>query len=205
MSTAWQIAFAVQSLGILLLGVLLLGLLRRVTPTLEAVVARSAGYGSAAPLGLQPGSAPSNFTVSDDVGKPANLNDLLAETATLVLFLSNDCAPCAAIATEIVTLDPPPEDTRLIVIELPHMTERPMASVWWLRTYRDNERYEAANSFQTNATPHAFLLDTKGLVRRNFIPMSAHELVDLLGSVSSGNAGGGRMHHHPSPVGPARS
>ena len=170
MSTPWQIAFAVQSLATVILGVLLLGLLRRVTPAPEVAAQRTHDLASTAPLGLRPGSTPPGFTVTDEVGNRLILSDLLAPAATLVLFLSSDCAPCVAIATGLAALDPPPEDTALVVIESHHSIERrPLADLWWLRAYRDDEQYTAAGTFRTNATPHAFLLDSAGRVSRNFI------------------------------------
>lgn len=205
MTVAWKIAFVAQSLAIVLLGFLLLGLLRRVMPALEGAAGQIAHTSdSLAPLGLQPGSTPEPFTVLDNAGKPATLNDFLARTATLVVFMSHDCAPCVAIASELTRLGPPPENKGLVVIE-PHVAQaRPLTLVSWLSSYRDDQS-AAVTAFRTNATPHAFLLDAHGVVRRNFIPRSAHDLNDVLHSDSSGAPSEARTDRQPTPVGPAHS
>ncbi len=208
MSTGWQIAFAVQSLAIVVLGVLLLGLLRRLTPTLEAAVAggrHDSDSNITTPHGLQPGAVPEPFTLTDAAGTAFTLPDVLAASGTLVLFLSAHCAPCVTLAAELMTVGRPPRDTALVVIEQQGEPPASLAGISWLRTYRDDGRYSVATAFQTNATPHAFLLDAAGAVRRNFIPTSAEQLVDVLRSASLATPTDSHDHHHqPTPAGLAR-
>jgi thiol-disulfide isomerase/thioredoxin len=166
----------VQWLVIILLAILVLGLLRRTTSVLEAAE-RQLSRPDLNVRGLQRGATVPAFVASSATGEPLP-SSVLLEHAGVVLFLSSACAPCRRLAEELSRLEKPPAELPITVIVDQGWVRAGIPQIRGV-TLAIQANHTVSDAFDSNATPHAFLVDAGGVVVDAIIPAEVKDLMDL--------------------------
>lgn len=177
MSTPWLIAFLALWAVVLIEGMLVLGTFRRVAVVLEAAEGRLRELPAPGPGGLPIGAAVPPFAASTANGSAFSDADLRGKIS-LVLFLSSGCPPCGVLADELSDAEAIP-GTRLLVVlnDRSECLELGLSSALPIAYQRNGE---VSRAFQTTATPHAFLVDSRGVILASGTPNSRKALRDLV-------------------------
>jgi methylamine dehydrogenase accessory protein MauD len=148
-------------LGFLLLGALrALGLLRWRLEQLEATTPSRLGRS-----GLKPGKKAPPFTLPEVAGGETSLHDF-AGRKTLLVFMQPGCGPCHGITPELNRLQDG-GDVQVVVVQNTDVE----TARRWAKEHRPRfpvavqERLSLSKRYEVFATPFAFLIDEKGVVR----------------------------------------
>lgn len=183
MTTPWMVIVSVLCGYSLLLGVLVLGLFRRVVSVLDRTEARLRGPVHVQPPGLAPGSVVPPFEGYDAAGERFDHQKLLGRRS-LVVFLSPDCRPCHALAAEFAAAGDALAGDILAVVS-DSAEGREFAAQLSVQVVFQPD-HEIAHAFGTDATPHVFAIDERGVVVTSGTANDAEGLRDLAASLTEG-------------------
>jgi peroxiredoxin len=169
LTAPWVVAFIVLWIAVISTMLLALGLIKRVGPALEALE-------SAMREGLVEGSKLPAFEAVRASGEVLSAEDMKGVPG-VILFLSPGCQPCERIADELRgTVPQLVADLYLVVPD----TEEGRRATSGLET---RVLYQRGNSvskaFATNITPHAFAIDSSGVIVGQRVPGSVQDLERL--------------------------
>jgi methylamine dehydrogenase accessory protein MauD len=192
MSLPWLIAFVVLWIIVLGLGFLLLGTLRALgllswrLEQLEATTPSRLGRS-----GLKPGKKAPEFTLPSVAGGEVSLHDFVGRKLLLV-FVQSGCSPCQEIVPELNRLHGRGEPRVLVV----NNGDRAAAGRWAEEVKARfpvlvQEQLSLSKRYQALATPFAFLIDERGIIRSTGIAGSRQHL----GYVLSGARGAAKDRH----------
>jgi methylamine dehydrogenase accessory protein MauD len=165
METVWLISSVALWGIVLLLGLLLLGALRAVgllswrLQQLEATTPSHRGRS-----GLKPGQQAPDFTLPGIAGAEVALHDF-AGRPVLLVFTQTGCAPCHQIVPELNRLDD--RDLQVLVVNNGEVE----ATRQWAAALRVRfpvlvqEHFHLSRRYEVFATPFAFLIDERGVIR----------------------------------------
>jgi methylamine dehydrogenase accessory protein MauD len=151
----------VLALGFLLLGTLrVLGLLRWRLEQLEATTPSRLGRN-----GLKPGKKAPDFTLPSVAGTEVALSSF-AGRQVLLVFVQPGCGPCRHITPELNRLHGKGEVQVVVVSNGDSETNRKWAGEVQARfPVVTQERLSLSRRYEAFATPFAFLIDAKGVIR----------------------------------------
>jgi len=170
----WIAAFVALSLVVLVIVAVLLGVLRRAISVLEQAESRSEGSQSLPVQAIPTGTRVGDFALRNGSHGVVNFNELV-QRPTVVLLISAECGPCHRLVSELRAAK-----RRLAALDLIVITDATPAS----ETDSDIPLYiqmdrAATIAFESNATPHAFLVDVDRVVLGSRIPRTPDDLIDL--------------------------
>jgi hypothetical protein len=160
MTTPWVVVVSVLCAYSLLLGGLVLGLLRRIVLVLDRAEARLREPLHVQPPGLAIGSTLPPFQGYDVEGNPFDQTELFGQPC-LVVFLSPDCQPCRALAAELQAIEQGMPAIFAVISDSPE--GRAFAGRLSVAIIYQAD-HEISYAFGTNATPHVFAIDERGVV-----------------------------------------
>ena len=151
----------VLALGFLLLGALrVLGLLRWRLEQLEATTPSRLNRN-----GLKPGKKAPDFTLPSVAGTELSLSGF-AGRKVLLVFVQSGCGPCRQITPELNRLQGKGEVQVLVVSNGDSEANRKWAGEVRARfPVLTQERLSLSRRYEAFATPFAFLIDDKGVIR----------------------------------------
>jgi methylamine dehydrogenase accessory protein MauD len=167
---------AVLCLAFLLLGALRAqGLLAWRVDQLEATMPSRIGRS-----GLAPGKQAPNFTLPSAAGGDVSLHDF-AGRKVLLVFTQSGCGPCHDIAPELNRLSTRNDNVQLVAINhgAPDDARRWIAESGAHFPVLIQEDWSVSKSYESFATPFAFVIDegghiaAKGIVSRRHVPVIA--------------------------------
>lgn len=186
MSSAWIVAYGALALLVLLLGLLVLGLMRQIVPVLESTrEVLSAAAQRVIIGGLAPGSTVASF-VADATDGTRFTEDDLAEEASIVLFLENDCAACGRFVRDLASGNVPRLDARLIVVSNDRSAARQLDHSGVATVLVDEARL-VAQAFESAVSPQAFVVDKHRRVLAVGMPTTWDELRALVEPAKGGD------------------
>lgn len=169
MSAAWIVAYVALSVLVLLVGLLVLGTLRRLAPLLERTEARLADVAhDLTPQGLAPGEAVPPFEVKRHDGSTFTDADLRG-ASSLVLFLGVDCRACERLIDDVERSRVPDLGVPVVVATASADQARKLATDPRVEVLIQRGR-ELSRAFESNVTPHAFVVDARGIVLASGTP-----------------------------------
>jgi methylamine dehydrogenase accessory protein MauD len=180
MSAPLMISYAALWLAVLAVGFLLLGalraqaLLRWRLDQLEATAPRRVGRS-----GLRPGRTAPDFTLPGVAGPDVALHDFAGRRVFLV-FTQSGCGPCHAILPELNRLQGRGEVEVLVV-----NAGDPAEARRWAAEARARfpvlvqEQFSVSKRYEAFATPFAFLIDERGVIRSKGI-INNREHIDFV-------------------------
>ena len=197
----------VLALGFLLLGTLrVLGLLRWRLEQLEATTPSRLGRN-----GLKPGKKAPDFTLPSVTGADVALSGF-AGRKVLLVFVQPGCGPCRLITPELNRLQGDGEVQVVVVSNGDGEANRKWAGEVRARfPVVTQERLSLSRRYEAFATPFAFLVDERGVIRSSGIVNSKQHLGFVLaGRGSAGtpepvDAGSTGAEDGTSPASPSRS
>lgn len=184
MTTPWVVAFVVLWAFVVLLALLVLGSLRQVGSLLErAEAGLAAAARSLIRAGLAPGTKVPPFAAEIIDGSRFTEADLHG-TRTVVLFLDSACQSCGQFVHDLTTGYVPSLDAQLVVVS----DDRGEAARWAAEgvTVLVQEDRSLAQIFESDRTPHAFVVDENGRVILRGTPNDWDLLRDLARSTEEG-------------------
>jgi methylamine dehydrogenase accessory protein MauD len=176
-------------LVVLLQGFLLLGALRSVAllrwrlEQLEATTPRRPGRD-----GLKRGKKAPDFTLRSAAGPDVALHDFAGHRVLLV-FTQSGCAPCHAIVPELNGLG---EDVQVLVVNNGNAD----ATRQWANEVKPRfpvlvqERFSVSKRYEVFATPFAFLIDERGVIRSKGIIHHKQHIGFVLSGAGEGATNG---------------
>jgi hypothetical protein len=183
-SGIWIAAFVTLWLVVILIGLVQLGTLRRVAPLLERTEStlREAARGSL--RGLRPGETVPAFAAEVFGGGTFTEADL-QDSTTIVLFLNTSCGSCELLAADleagrVANLDIP----LVVVADEPDDAARFAAGGQAQVLLQENA--SLARAFESDRTPHAFVIDEAGRVVASGTPNTWQAMASLLDDVGRG-------------------
>lgn len=184
MTGIWIAAFVALWILVILLALVLLGMLRRVAPLLERAEATLRDAARATLRGLRPGEAVPAF-VAEELGGGTFTDSDLRGSTTIVLFLNTGCSSCELLAADIEAARVPDLGVPLVVIadeadEAARFAEGGQARVLL------QQNGSVARVFESDRTPHAFVIDETGRVVVSGSPNNWDVMVSLLEGVERG-------------------
>jgi methylamine dehydrogenase accessory protein MauD len=165
----WLVAV---SLAFLLLGALrALGLLSWRMEQLEATTPSRLGRS-----GLKPGKKAPEFTLPSVSGAEVSLHDFAGRNVVLI-FVQTGCSPCKEIVPELNRLHGQGEPSVLVV----NNGERAAAGHWAEQVKAEfpvlvQKQFSLSKRYQAFATPFAFLIDERGIIRATGIVANRQHL-----------------------------
>lgn len=185
MSGFWVVAFVTLWALVLLLAFLVLGTLRRLTPIIErAETNLAAAVIGASPGGLEPGTVVPPFSVQQVDGRAFTEADLNG-SRSIVLFLSRNCQSCERFIRDLKKERVPELGARLVAVtDEPEQARELAVSAEVSVVVQENR--SLARIFETNATPHAFVLDEARRVLTSGTPNDWGGLRQLLARSEGG-------------------
>jgi methylamine dehydrogenase accessory protein MauD len=157
-------------LFILLLGFLLLGTLRALgvlswrLEQLQATAPKRLGRD-----GLKPGKKAPDFTLPNMEGEEVSLHDF-AGSKVLLVFTQGGCGPCERVLPELNRLGRSDDLQVLVVNNGNREATRSFAEKAGAQfPVLAQEHFSVARQYQMFATPFAFLIDERGIIRSNGI------------------------------------
>jgi peroxiredoxin len=183
-SGIWVVAFVALWMVVILLGLVQLGILRRVAPLVERAETTLREAARATLRGLRPGEAVPDFTAGAFGGGTFTESDLRGST-TIVLFLNTGCQSCEVIAADIEAGRVPDLGVPLVVVaDEPDEAAR-FADGGQVQVVLQ-ENGSLARVFESDRTPHAFVIDETGRVLVSGSPNNWDVMVSLLEGVERG-------------------
>jgi len=169
LTAPWVSAFIVLWIAVITTMLLALGLIKRVGPALEALE-------SATREGLGEGSKLPAFEVVRSSGEVLSADDMKGVPA-VILFLSPGCQPCERIANELRGTVPQLAAALHLVVPDTEEGRKATSGLEASALYqRDNS---VSKAFATNITPHAFAIDSSGVIVEQRVPRSVQDLAQL--------------------------
>jgi thiol-disulfide isomerase/thioredoxin len=187
--TALWIVVSVLWAYSLALGVLVLGLIRRIGTVLDRAEMRLREPLHVRPPGLEPGMRIPAFEGYDETGARFDHTRLFGRQS-LVVFLSPDCPPCRSLAPEIGVIEPEMADVFVVMAD--SQEGRAFAEQLSVPVVYQTNR-EISDAFGTNATPHVFAINERGVVVGAGSANDARGLMDI----GSTLIGGGEISNGP--------
>lgn len=188
MSGLWIGAFVGLCGLVVILGVIVLGTLRRLLPVLERAETSLASVSTR----ISPGGLPSGSTVpafsAEEIGGSLFSEADLEGSKSIVLFLSSSCVACARLVDDLERGRVPDLGARLVVV-----SDRVQASRFEHLTgvsVLAQEGRSLASVFETDATPHAFVVDETRRILASGTPNDWDRLRLLLAEAEKGGASG---------------
>lgn len=175
MTTPWVVMVSVLAVYSLALGTLVLGLLRRVVFVLDRAEARLREPLHVRPPGLEPGVRIPAFEGYDEKGHRFDQTNLFGRRS-LVVFLSPDCKPCRDLASHLAAAEEVGAEVIAVVSDSPE--GRAFAAQLTVPVVYQAD-HEVSRAFGTNATPHAFAIDQRGVVVGAGTANDARGLLDI--------------------------
>lgn len=162
----------------LLILLIVLGQARRFAGLFEAVSAYlSSEAGQAQLESIAPGEIVDDFEIRDSKSHTSNLTDLI-DSRTIILLVSDECAPCVDLLKELSTVDSIAGVPTLIVstseVRVPSVAPSVHDQI-----YLDTEG-AAMKAFRNKVTPRAFLIEKDGLVLDKEVPNLVRQLHALV-------------------------
>lgn len=169
MTDPWIVAFVALWMLVVVIGFLVLGTLRRIVPTLERLESSTLPISAdALPRGLPPGARVPEFEGERGVGGQRGTSDLRG-SPSFVLFLSEECHPCAQFVRDLSKDRVPELGAKLVVVVDKASLARQFTSTQGVTVFVQQDR-EIADAFDSNVTPHAFALDADAIVLASGTP-----------------------------------
>lgn len=185
MTDAWIVAFVALWVLVLVIGLLVLGTLRRIVPTLERLESYIPPISAdALPRGLSAGAAVPEFEAERAGGGRFAISDLRGSPA-FVLFLSEECRPCARFVRDLAKNRVPDLAAKLVVVVESDSLAEQVARAEGAVVLVQRER-ELADAFDSNVTPHAFVLDADAVVLASGTPNDWTRLRHLADAAAKG-------------------
>jgi hypothetical protein len=180
----WIAAFVALWLVVILLGLVQLGTLRRVAPLLDRAEATLREAARATLRGLRPGESVPAFAADVFDGGTFTESDLRGST-TIVLFLNTGCRSCELLAADIEAGRIPDLGAPLVVVadesgEAARFAAGGQAHVLL------QKNGSLARVFESDRTPHAFVIDETGRVVVSGSPNNWEVMALLLEDVGRG-------------------
>lgn len=187
MSGAWIAAFLALAGLTVLIGLLVLGTLRRVAPLLERTEARLAELApDMTPRGLALGESVPPFEAHRHDGGTFSDADLHGRES-LVLFLGVACRACERLIDDLERGRVPELGAALVVVTESAEQARRLATEEGVAVVVQRER-ELSRAFESNVTPHAFVVDAAGAIRGRGTPNDWERLQQLAADAKRGGA-----------------
>lgn len=163
MTDPWIVAFVALWLLVVVIGLLVLGALRRIVPILERLESYTPPVSvDALPRGLPRGTRIPEFEAERAGGGQFGTSDLRG-SPSFVLFLSEECRPCARFIRDLARDRVPELGGKLVVVADNASLAHQFAPAQGLTVLVQRDR-EIADVFESNVTPHAFALDADAMV-----------------------------------------
>jgi methylamine dehydrogenase accessory protein MauD len=174
---------------VLLFGFLLLGTLRAMgvlswqLEQLQATATRHVGRS-----GLKPGRKAPDFALPDSEGKQVSLQDFTGRKVLLV-FTQSGCGPCERVMPELNRVGRS-EDLQVVVINngAAEATRKFATEVGASFPVLVQEHFTVAKRYEMFATPFAFLIDERGIIRSNGIINNRQHIRYVLDRIGKGEA-----------------
>jgi hypothetical protein len=193
----WIAAFVALWILVLILGLLVLGTLRRLMPLMERFEAGlSVGATSPSPRGLSPGTVVPPFRAQEIGGAVLTDADLRGSTS-IVLFLGSSCRACERFIRDLARGRVPALEARLVPVADETDMARELARSEDTTVLVDEHR-ALARVFESEATPHAFVVGEDGGVLASGTPNDWNRVRDLLARAQKG--GGRTSENAAAPV-----
>lgn len=178
MTGPWIAAFLVLWLTCLVTLLVVLGQARRFAGLFEAVSAYlSSEAGQAQLESIAPGEIVDDFDIRDSKGHTSNLKDLI-DSRTIILFVSDECAPCVDLLEELST-DGTIAGVPTLLISTSEVRVPSISPSAHDQIYLDPEG-AAMKAFRNKVTPRAFLVEKDGLVLDKEVPNLVRQLHALV-------------------------
>jgi hypothetical protein len=173
MTTGWVVAYAMLWVAVVFVGVTLLGLLRRMNVVLAAAERTSRQHGG---LGFGPpvGARLPDFEGRALDGGFVDSAALRARGATVYLFVSPGCAPCAAIC-ERLRATGWAEPTPLVVVTSDSAEGRRLGAVTGVTVVLQRDG-EVSDAFGVKPTPFVVAVDDDARITVSRVPTDADHL-----------------------------
>jgi hypothetical protein len=169
MTDPWIVAFIALWMLVIVIGLLVLGTLRRIVPTLERLESYAPPISAdAIPRGLPAGASIPELEAERAGGGQFAISDLRG-SLSFVLFLSDECRPCARFVRDLTKDRVPELGARLVVVVESASLAEQVARAQGVTVLIQRER-ELADVFDSNVTPHAFALDADAVVLASGTP-----------------------------------
>jgi hypothetical protein len=163
MTDPWIVTFVALWLLVVMIGLLVLGTLRRIVPILERLESYTPAMSAdALPRGLPLGASVPEFEGERATGGQFGPSDLRG-SPSFVLFLSDECRPCARFVRDLAKGRVPELGAKLVVVVDDASLADQFALAQGVTVLVQQER-ELADAFDSNVTPHAFALDADAIV-----------------------------------------
>lgn len=187
MDAFWLISYAVLWILVLLLGFLLVGTLRALgvlswrLEQLQAVTPSRLGRD-----GLKPGKKAPELTLPAAAGGEVSLHDFAGRKVMLV-FVQGGCSPCHLVVPELNKLHRKGGPAVLAVFNGPLEATRQWASEAKTEfPVLSQENFAVSKRYEVFATPFAFLIDEKGIIRSKGIVNNAQHVGYVLAGRGAG-------------------
>jgi methylamine dehydrogenase accessory protein MauD len=169
-------------LGFLLLGTLRsLGLLSWRLEQLEATTPKRLGRD-----GLKPGKRAADFTLPSADGKEVSFHDF-AGRKVLLVFVQGGCSPCHLVVPDLNKRQRKGEVAVLAVFNGPvEALQKWVTEVKAEFPVLSQQQFAVSKTYQIFATPFAFLIDEKGIIRSKGIVNNAQHVGYILAGRSAG-------------------
>lgn len=185
MTTPWIVGFGALCAFVVLLSMLVLGLFRTITPLLERTEkALSVALERVRVTGLPQGALVPSFAAATTDGVRFEEADLKGESS-VVLFLGSGCTSCDVFIHDLSEGRVPGHGGRLIVVvndERDAQLLSPAAAAGAIVLLERD--HNIARAFESDRTPHAFVVDATGVVRGSAWPNTWDGIDELV--VASG-------------------
>jgi peroxiredoxin len=180
----WIIAFAVLCAFVAVLGLIVLGLLRRVSLVLEEAESVLRARHPRGLGGLAPGTPIPEFEGVSRGGSRFVSSDLLGTRAVVVLLGSN-CPACRMLEADLAASDLSDLGARAIAVVSDADHAERLARIADLEVVQQ-EDHAIAGAFQSNVTPHTFVVDSEGVIVSSGTPNTFDSLTRLASDVEGG-------------------
>lgn len=178
MSAAWVAAFVALAGLVVFLALLVLGLMRRFAPLLERTEAALGRMNhDLAPSGLAIGSRIPEFELES--GGTVFTDEDLRGAKAVVLFLGATCQACERFERDLSRSRAPDVGARLVVVTDDSEEALSLAASSTVTVVTQQGR-SLSRVFESNVTPHAFVLDESGVVLASGTPNDWERLRQLV-------------------------
>lgn len=179
MSSIWIAAFAALCTVVVVLALIVLGTLRRLLPVIEQAEAALAARTSHG--GLERGALVPAFAADEIRGSVFTEADLEGERS-VVLFLSPSCKACEGLVADLKAGSVPDLGAPLVVLSDDRRQADEFVVTPAVTVVVQNER-SVADVFDSNVTPHAFVIGARREVEASGITSDWKSLRRLLEEV----------------------
>lgn len=186
MTTPWIAAFSALAVFALLVGLVVLGVMRQVMPLIDqAESALTQALGRLRLYGLPEGAAAPGFTAETAMGDVFTERDLYGRES-VVIFVTSSCAACARLLQDLETAEGRRADIRLVAIVDQNDLDALRAAQAGGATVLVQRRGSMSRLFESDRTPHAYVLDEHAVIRASGTPDTWRAIEELVAATRKG-------------------